>query len=111
MVTYWTSFYPPVTSTSLLMLKFAVVDLDKQYVHDLGYLLDRHAALISRMIKKYSADWISDDYRRAKSIRRQFERTWCRAKNPLNRSRLHCQIARFNALVNKDKSDYYSKLI
>ena len=89
----------------------AVVDLCEQYVHDLGYVLDRHAPLISRMIKKDSADWMSDDYRRAKSLRRQFERIWCRAKNPLNRSRLRRQIARCNALVNKDKSDYYSKLI
>ena len=54
---------------------------------------------------------MSDDYRCAKSLRRQFERTWCRAKNPLNRSRLRCQIAQCNVLVNKDKSDYYSKLI
>ena len=54
---------------------------------------------------------MSDNYRRAKSLRRQFERTWHRAKNPLNRSRLHRQIVRCNALVNKDKSDYYSKLI
>ena len=63
------------------------------------------------MIKKDSADWMSDDYRRAKSLRHQFERTWRRAKNPLNRSRLRRQIVRCNALVNKDKSDYYSKLI
>ena len=89
----------------------AVVDLYEQYVHDLGHVLDRHAPLLSRMIKKDSTDWMSDDYRRAKSLRRQFERTWCRAKNPLNRSRLHRQIVRCNALVNKDKSDYYSKLI
>ena len=33
------------------------------------------------------------------------------AKNPLNRSWLHCQIAWRNALINKDKSDYYGKLI
>ena len=89
----------------------AVVDLCEQYVHDLGHVLDRHAPLVSRMIKKDSADWMSDDYRRAKSLRRQFERTWHRAKNPLNRSRLRRQIVRCNALVNKDKSDYYSKLI
>ena len=54
---------------------------------------------------------MSDDYPRAKSLRRQFERTWHRAKNPLNRSWLHRQIVRCNAHVNKDKSDYYSKLI
>ena len=74
-------------------------------------LLDRHAPLISRLSKKDSADWMSDDYRHAKSLRPQFERTWGRDKNPLNRSRLYRQIARCNALVNKDKSDYYSKLI
>ena len=45
------------------------------------------------------------------SLRRQFERTWRRTKNPLNRSRLRRQIARCNSLVNKDKSNYYSKLI
>ena len=43
--------------------------------------------------------------------RHQFERTWRRAKNPLNRSRFHREIAQCNALVDKDKSDYYSKLI
>ena len=53
---------------------------------------------------------MSNDYRRAKSIGHQFDRTWRRAKNPLNRSQLRHQNARCNALVNKDKSDYYGKL-
>ena len=53
----------------------AVVDLYDQYVHDLSDVLDRHAPLISKLTKKESADWMSDDYRRAKSLRRQFERT------------------------------------
>ena len=53
---------------------------------------------------------MSDDYRRAESLRRQLERTWHRAKNPPNRSRVRRQIARCNALI-KDRSDYYSKLI
>ena len=71
----------------------AVVDLYKQYVHDLGNVRDRHAPLISRLTKKDSADWMSDAYRHAKSLRRQFERTLCRAKNPLNRSWFCCQIS------------------
>ena len=54
---------------------------------------------------------MSDAYQRAKSLRHQFERTWLRAKNPLNRSWLRRQIGRCNALVNNDKLDYYSKLI
>ena len=89
----------------------AVVDLYDQYVHDLGNVIDRHAPIISRLIKKDSADWMSDDYQCTKSLRCQFEKTWRRAKYPLNRSRLHHQIARCNALVNTDESDYYSKLI
>ena len=36
---------------------------------------------------------------------------YAKAKNALNRSRLCRQIVRCNALVNKDKSDYYSKLM
>ena len=85
----------------------AVVDLYEQYVHDLGNVLDRHASFK----EKESVDWMSDAYRHAKSLRWQFERTWRRAKYPLNRSRLHRQIAWCNALANNDKSDYYSKLI
>ena len=54
---------------------------------------------------------MSDAYRRAKSLGGQFERTWRRSKNLLNRSQLHPQIAWCNALVNNDKSDYCSKLI
>ena len=40
----------------------AVVKLCEQYVHDLGYVLNRHAPLISRLIKKDSTDWMSDNY-------------------------------------------------
>ena len=40
----------------------AVVDLYKQYVHDLGDVLHKHAPLISRLEKKDSADWLSDSY-------------------------------------------------
>ena len=60
---------------------------------------------------KNSADQMSDNYQHSKCLRCQFERTWRRAKNLLNRSRLHCQIAQCKVLVNKNKSDCYSKLI
>ena len=47
----------------------AVVDLYGQYVHDLVDVFDKHAPLISRLKKKDSADWVSDSYQRAKSLR------------------------------------------
>ena len=106
------NFCPDLKNTSFVKSSAnAVVHLHEQYVHDLVDVLDKHAPLISRLKKKDSADWVSDSYRCSKSLRRQFERTWCRTKNPLNRSRLHRQIAHCNSLVNKDKSDYYRKLI
>ena len=40
----------------------AVADLYEQYVHDLGNVLDRHTPLISRITKKDSATWMSDDF-------------------------------------------------
>ena len=106
------NFCSDLTNTSFVKSPTdSVVDLYNQYVHDLADVLDKHAPLISRLKKKDSTDWVSDSYRRAKSLRRQFESTWRRTKDPLNKSRLHRQIARCNSLVDKDKSNYYSKLI
>ena len=49
----------------------SVEDLYDQYINDLADVLDKHAPLISRLIKKDSTDWVSDSYRHAKSLRRQ----------------------------------------
>ena len=70
------------------------VDLYDQYISDLGGVLDRHALLICRRAKKTPAGWLSDSYRRAKSIRRQFEHMWHKDRSQLSRSRLRRQIAR-----------------
>ena len=47
-----------------------------QYVHDLSRILDRHTPLVSSMKTKQRADWLSESYRLAKSLRWQFERAW-----------------------------------
>ena len=44
-----------------------------QYVHDLSRILDRHALLVSSLKMKQHADWLSETYHLAKSLRRQFE--------------------------------------
>ena len=44
------------------------VKFPEQYVHDLVDVLDKHAAPISRLKKKDTADWVSDSFRRAKSL-------------------------------------------
>ena len=75
-----------------------------QYTNDLSNLLDKHAS-------KEPAKWLSDIYKNAKSIRRQFERIWRKNKTPLNRARLRKQIGRCNSLANKDKATYYRALV
>ena len=82
-----------------------------QYVHDLRRILDRHAPLVSSLKTKQSADWLSECYHLAKSLRRQFERAWGKDKSQYNRSRLWRQIAWCNHLANRDKTVYYRKLI
>ena len=81
------------------------------YTNDLSNLLDKHAPEVTRCLAKEPAKWISDTYKTAKSIRRQFERIWRKKKTPLNRAKLRKQIARCNSLANKDKATYYRALV
>ena len=59
----------------------SVSQLYDQYVHDLSRLLHRHAPLVSSVKKKQHADWLSETYHLAKSIRHQFERAWHKDKS------------------------------
>ena len=43
-------------------------------------VLDKHAPIISHMTKRQSDEWLSDSYRMARSLRRQFERMWRKHK-------------------------------
>ena len=89
----------------------SVARLYNQYVHDLSHILERHAPLVSSVKTKQRADWLSETYRLAKSLRRQFERAWRKDKSQYNRSWLRRQIAWCNRLTNRDKTVYYRKVI
>ena len=83
-----------------------LTELLKQYEQDLCNLLDRHAPIISRRPKKLTAQWLSESYHRAKTLKRQFERTWHKNKNIVTRARLCSQIAHCNHLINRDKCNF-----
>ena len=51
-----------------------------QYVQALSRILDRHVPLVSSLKTKQRADWLSETYRLAKSLRRHFECAWCKDK-------------------------------
>ena len=70
----------------------SVSKLYDQYVQDLTHILDRHAPLVSSLKTKQRADWLSETYRLAKSLRCQFEHAWHKDKSQYNRSRLLRQI-------------------
>ena len=48
-------------------------ELYDQYMVGVTQVLDKHAPIISRMTKRQSHEWLSDSYRMACSLRRQFE--------------------------------------
>ena len=78
-----------------------------KFSEDLSCILDRHAPLVSSLKTKQCADWLSETYHFAKSLRRQFERAWRKDKSQCNRSHLRRQIAWCNRLANRDKTAYY----
>ena len=59
-------------------------ELYDQYLVGVTQVLDKHAPIISRMTKWQSYEWLSDSYRMARSLRRQFERMWRKHKTQLN---------------------------
>ena len=58
-----------------------------------------------------SAGWLSQSYCGTKFIKHQFESMWPKDKSQLSRSRLHRQIVQCNAIINRDKAEYYSTVI
>ena len=75
---------------------------NKQYVHDVSVILEKHAPLVSRSPAK-----VSESFRLVTSI----WTTWQRMKTPFNISRLRPQIARCNHLANNERCTYYKNLI
>ena len=75
------------------------------------FFSNRHAPLVSSLRTKQRADWLSENYRLAKSLRRQFEHAWQKDKSQYNWIRLRRQIAWCIRLANRDKTVYYRKLI
>ena len=66
-----------------------VIDsLHEQYMSGLSGLLDIHAPVKTKQLIKPVPSWITDEYRTAKCMRRQYERASRRDKSPENRTRL-----------------------
>ena len=55
--------------------------------------------------------WITEQYRDAKRLRRQAERTWRKFPSVLNRSKLRRQISKCNTIINKSKGNFYTEII
>ena len=88
-----------------------VSELYEQYTHDLSAILDKHAPVITKSAVVKTVNWLSDSYRLAKSLRRQYEHAWRKTKNLLTRSRLRKQIAQCNKIANKDECNFYKNII
>ena len=85
--------------------------LHEQYMSGLSGLLDIHAPVKTKQLIKPEASWITDEYRTAKCMRRQYERAWRRDKSSVNLSRLRRQINRCNHILNRNKGRFYHDLV
>ena len=73
----------------------------------LSGLLDIHAPVKTKQYIKPAPSWITDEYRTAKCMRRQYECAWRRDKSPENHTHLRQQINRCNHILNKNKGRFY----
>ena len=85
--------------------------LHEQYMSGLSGLLDIHAPVKTKQLIKPAPSWITDEYRTAKCMRRQYERAWRRDKSSEIRSRLRWQINRCNHILNRNKGCFYHDLV
>ena len=85
--------------------------LHEQYMSGLSGLLDIHAPVKTKQLIKPAPSWITDEYRTAKCMRRQYEPAWRRDKSSVNRSRLRRQINRCNHILNSNKGRFYRDLV
>ena len=77
----------------------------------LSGLLDIHAPVKTKQLIKPAPSWITDEYRNAKCMRRQYEHAWRRDKSSVNRSRLRWRINRCNHILNRNKGRFYHDLV
>ena len=82
-----------------------------QYHTTVSNLLDVHAPLKIRKYKNTPHFYLSEEYLKAKRLKRQYERIWRRSKTPLNRARFRRQINLCNRLVEKERNRQYSERI
>ena len=77
----------------------------------LSGLLDIHAPVKTKQLIKPAPSCITDEYRNAKCMRRQYERAWRRDKSSVNRSHLRRQINRCSHILNRNKGCFYHDLV
>ena len=85
--------------------------LHEQYMSGLSGLLDIHEPVKTKQLIKPAPSWITDEYRTAKCMRRQFECAWRRDKSSVNHPRPRQQINRCNHILNRNKGRFYRDLI
>jgi len=88
-----------------------VSDLYDQYMSSLSSVLENHAPLKTKCLSKPTPVWVTQQYREAKRLRRQYERIWRKNPSVLNRSKLRRQISTCNTIINKSKGEFYTEII
>ena len=107
------SFHSDILSSDLI--KKPEKDLSalcQQYDSVLSSILDKHAPVSTKTLpRKPPTPWMTPEIMKAKTLRRNLERTWRRSRTHLDRSRYKQQCHLCNRMMTKAKSKYLADVI
>lgn len=74
-------------------------------------VLDKHAPLLKKEVKKSNLPWIDGEFRQERAKRRKLEKCWSKNRTAANRNLYIDQKNRCSVLYEKKRKEYYSGLI
>ena len=86
-------------------------DMIKQYMSKGKSLMDKHAPMKLRKLKRSGPEWMDSEYRKSRSLRRKLEKIWKAQRSDSSRTNYIKQKQVCCALSVEKQKLYYSKLI
>ena len=110
---YYESFHSDILSSDLI--KKPEKDLSalcQQYDSVLSSILDKHAPVSTKTLpREPPTPWMTPEIMKAKTLHHNLERTWCKSRTHLDRSRYKTQCHLCNRMMTKAKSKYLAHVI
>ena len=87
------------------------VTMSTRYQGIMSNVLDKHAPVRTRTNRATEPQWIDQEYRRCRAVRRKYEKLWKRTRTDTNKTNYINPKQLCNELVISKQSEHYNKLI